>query len=61
MKRIYSMDKWNTQMQGIITIYYMGQPSEENTIDSHLLINFGWSKMINIKRKIEENKHILSN
>ena len=55
------MDKWNIQMQGIITIYYMGQPSEENTIDSHLIINFGWSKMINIKRKIEENKHILSN
>ena len=57
------MDKWNTQMQGIIIIYYMGQPShsEENTIDSRLIINFGWSKMINIKRKIEENKHILSN
>ena len=53
------MDKWNTQMQGIIIIYYMEQPShsEENTIDSRLIINFGWSKMVNIKRKIEENKH----
>lgn len=39
--------------------------SMENILDSHLMsymiINSGESKMVNTKRKLEENKLILSN